>query len=95
MAKKGKILATSITFGALAVLSVGLIVGTSIAFNYESLLDVYFSKSDYSASGSAKQLCEDVVAEGIVLLKNEDNALPLSKHERKVSLFGQNSVDFV
>lgn len=95
MTKKGKFLATSISLGVLTVLSVGLIVGTSIAYNYESLLDVYFSKSDYTATSSAKKLCEDVVAEGIVLLKNEDNALPLTKKENKVAFFGQNSVDFV
>lgn len=95
MTKKGKVLATSISLGVLTVLSAGLIVGTSIAYNYESLLDVFFSKSDYSATSAAKKLCEDVVAEGIVLLKNEDNALPLNDKENKVALFGQNSVDFV
>lgn len=78
-----------------AVLSATLIAGTIIAFNYDSLLDVFFTSSEYKANVSEKELCEQVVEEGAVLLKNEDKALPLSNDELKVSLFGQNSVDFV
>ncbi len=77
------------------ILSLGLIVGTAIAYNYQDLLDVFFTKSDYEPPVDSKNLCEDVVEEGAVLLKNEDNALPLKQSERKVALLGQNSVDFV
>lgn len=34
-------------------------------------------------------------AEGIVLLKNENNVLPFSDEIKKISVFGQDSVDFV
>ena len=94
MAKKG-LKTAIITSSIAAIFSVSLIVGTNIAYSYESLLDVFFTKSDYVATNEVKQLCEDVVAEGIVLLKNEDNALPLKNDEKRISLLGQNSVDFV
>ncbi len=42
---------------------------------------------------AAKQLAAQVESEGIVLLKNENNALPLSDSEKAVSLFGRTSVD--
>ncbi|MCQ2776316.1 MAG: glycoside hydrolase family 3 C-terminal domain-containing protein [Bacilli bacterium] len=35
--------------------------------------------------------CEDAVEQGSVLLKNDNNALPLKAEERKVTLFGQAS----
>ena len=77
------------------VLSIGLIVGTPIAYQYEGLLNTFFSRSDYNSSEVEKQTCADIVRDGAVLLKNENNALPLSASERKVAVFGQNSVDFV
>lgn len=45
-------------------------------------LDLDYNKSDYSEDeiGAAEDALADQIAdEGIVLLKNEDNALPLSK----------------
>ena len=46
-----------------------------------------------SLTAAGIELAERVEAEGIVLLKNENNALPLSDSEKKVSLFGRTSVD--
>ena len=40
-------------------------------------------------------LCEEIASEGIVLIKNDENALPFTENVKKVSVFGQNSVDFV
>lgn len=91
VSKKGLIIGSSVTL----LLSVILAIGTPIAYNYENLLDVAFSSSSYSVNEEEKKLCEDVVKEGAVLLKNDNNALPLTTNERKVALFGQNSVDFV
>ena len=56
-----------------------------------------YYKSDY-ASGeemltAAQQLAQNIEAEGIVLLKNDNSALPLAKNELNVSLFGRTSVD--
>ena len=76
-------------------LSIGLIVGTPIAYQYEGLLDTFFASSDYNSTEAEKAACADIVREGAVLLKNEDKALPLGANEKKLAVFGQNSVDFV
>lgn len=44
---------------------------------------------------AAKEQSYNEVAEGSILFKNKDNALPLSTSERKVTIFGRNVVDFV
>ena len=42
---------------------------------------------------ASQELARQVEAEGIVLLRNENNALPLAESERAISLFGRTSVD--
>ena len=95
MAKNKKSLPKIIAASVASLFSIALIIGTRIAYSYESLLDVFFTIGEYKSSVTTKQLCEDVVGEGLVLLQNKDNALPLQSNEKKVALFGQNSVDFV
>lgn len=60
---------------------------------YKSIGGNYFM-SDYDTAEevveAGKILSLDTIAEGTVLLKNEDNVLPL-KSERKISLFGKNA----
>ena len=60
---------------------------TGISFEQE-----FFDKDDARENGNAvtKEICE----EGMVLLKNENNCLPL-KANAKVSVFGKNSVRLV
>lgn len=77
------------------VLSGVMAVGTAVANNYGYILDVVFSKSDYVVTDAEKAKCEEVAAEGIVLLKNDDHALPLKSNEKRVAFLGQDSVDFV
>ncbi len=59
--------------------------------------DTYYSSSWDDKDELAeyeKELCIQLEGEGATLLKNEDNALPLSQGD-KVSLFGQSSINFV
>ncbi len=94
--KKPFSLTKEIVFLAVSiVVAVALIVGTYFALIYESVINVFFGSSDYSVTDEELDLCQDVEAEGIVLLKNENNALPLSSSETSVALFGQDSVDFM
>ncbi len=72
-----------------------LIVATVVTGIYSGLITVFFSGGGTVASKEGMETCERLVAEGLVLLKNEDGALPLGKDEKKVALLGQNSVDFV
>lgn len=52
----------------------------------------YFTKA--IALAEANKLNEEIVGEGVVLLKNNDNALPIAG-SRNVSVFGKNSVNLV
>lgn len=58
---------------------------------------IYY-EADYKDKGdvlaAANELNEDINEEGIVLLKNQDGALPLSEKSR-VTVFGKNSVNLV
>ena len=94
--KKGLSLRTAVIVDVVCVvLAVALIVGNYFAWTYSGLLSVFLSSSTTITTEEGQELCEQVEAEGIVLLKNEDDALPLSSSETKVSLIGQGSVDFV
>ena len=59
--------------------------------------DTQYYKSAYknlaSLMEAGRDKAEEAMAEGIVLLRNENGALPLAEGERKVSLFGMSSVD--
>lgn len=59
--------------------------------------DTTYFKSAYSnlktLMAAGRDQAEEAMAEGIVLLRNENSALPLSESERNVSLFGISSVD--
>lgn len=46
------------------------------------------------AKRNSNEVSERIVEEGIVLLKNDNNALPLAENSR-ISVFGKNSVDIV
>ncbi len=58
----------------------------------------YKSEADYTDKASvlsaAQKLNERIVEEGIILLKNDDDALPLSSAQ-KISVFGKNSISLV
>ena len=102
--------------GVFAVLLVALIIGSTIAFQYATTINValnvstyeiikgdsdedteYF-KSDFASDEERvayeEELCATVEAEGAALLKNDNEALPLSEGA-KVSLFGHGSVDLM
>ncbi len=53
----------------------------------------YTSKQEAKAAGDAINL--EIAKEGFVLLANNNGALPLASQERKVSVFGKNSVNLV
>lgn len=93
--KKASLKSVLLVASSCLLLSGVMVAGTAVAYSYDSLLDVFFTKSEYVQNENETELCESVVKEGIVLLKNEDKALPLKGSETKVALLGQNSVDFV
>ncbi len=81
-----------------ALLSFGACVTSLFATNAENAVAPAFGKLYYAADyktreesmAAANALCEEIEEEGVTLLKNEDNALPLKKGS-KISVFGKAS----
>ncbi len=61
---------------------------------YQPNLPLYGGKERVTASKEHIALSKDVAAEGMVLLKNENQVLPLSRGS-KVALFGKGTFDYV
>ena len=76
--------------------SVSLVLGgerANITEDYrDSLYDREFDSKE-EALEAAEEFVVDVEREGIILLKNENGALPLTQSAPKVSVFGKNSVN--
>ncbi|SDB34064.1 glycoside hydrolase family 3 C-terminal domain-containing protein [Butyrivibrio sp. INlla16] len=60
-------------------------------------LDAEYYKAEHTDADSllaaSQEMAEKVESEGIVLLKNENQTLPLSSSETNISMFGRTSVD--
>lgn len=61
-----------------------LLCGSGFRFDGENMEQVY---------GISDEFCQQIEEEGAVLLKNENNTLPLAENVRKVNLFGWRSTD--
>ena len=82
-----------LTYVVCGVLIVALGIGNYFAYTYKDLITVYTSGSGTVTSDESEALCQEIEEEGMVLLTN-NGGLPLQEGA-KVSLFGQDSVDFV
>lgn len=78
------------------------IIGSVACGMYANIITQFFSRVDVdetavaAAQETSLSVIEEVESEGIVLLKNESGALPLStanEGERKVNVFGWSSID--
>ncbi len=60
-------------------------------------VDTEYFKSDYATLSemirAGRDMTVEAMAEGAILLKNEDRALPLTEGQRKISVFGITSAD--
>ncbi len=75
---------------------VDMVLGTESTMTIGDEGETYY-EADYDNEGqiaSAEAICESVVANGAVLLKNESDALPLTEGA-SVTLFGTTSANFV
>ncbi len=59
--------------------------------NYKDANGSLSNKGWYHMIADSYQFCEEAVEQGAVLLKNENNTLPLKKDERRVTLLGKGS----
>ena len=96
--KGGKVTLFSLLAGISGVLSIGVLVSSIVFSNVISrfMNGIGGNEIDETTLNEGTQLVEDIVEEGSVLLKNVDNALPLSDLEiSKVNVFGWASYDWM
>ena len=87
-------------FFILISLSLVMLIIDGLVFkNYDNInhlfkADVFDRQEFKEASLKSDDLCQKIEEEGIVLLKNKDNTLPLNQEENnRVNLFGWSSID--
>ena len=89
-----------ISVAVAAIVTTGLIIGNSIAKanenNLNSLLcpPVVLEDSLKVSKETGQQMAKQIIEEGSVLLKNNNNTLPLNSSEKKVNVFGWSSIDW-
>lgn len=95
---KKKTAKISAAVAATAMAAAMTFTGGAAAFRADAAEDAegnYYYTSDYSSRNAVltagRQLSRQISGEGYVLLKNDDNALPLSKGNH-ITVFGKNSV---
>lgn len=94
--KKAKIIQMAFMVVILAVLIVANVVlgiFSEAITTYLGGFGTNFSELNYQ---QGNQICQDITAEGVVLLRNENNALPLNAsvaNKKKVSVFGWGATD--
>ena len=94
---------SGVFLGVICATGVALGIGNHLAFGqYAPVLSNFFNPSGESdteeavaARNMGNQLAKDIEREGIVLLQNKDNVLPLDKAKaKKVNVFGHGSIDW-
>lgn len=97
MKRKSKI----IQLTSIGVILAGLIAGNAVAIHFSPMITTFlsgtgnrgFDSDEFNkTSTESDALCQKIAEEGIVLLKNEDEALPM-KEEKKINVFGWSSTD--
>mgnify|MGYP002508702686 CR=1 FL=1 len=71
------------------------VLGAVAAERYDSRVLIICERALYCVVKDSYDLCVQELEEGAVLLKNDNNALPLNASERKVSLFGSHSANII
>ncbi len=99
---RGKLIVGAASAGVIGLFAVALAVGNSLAYGkYATVLSHHLcpngdatSDSANSARNMGNQLAREIEREGIVLLKNENDTLPLDSSVNRVNVFGHGSIDW-
>lgn len=105
MMTKKNIIKATIGIASMAILSAAVVVASCLCSTYYSSIQAYmqrFASSDSTGNSAtnltndeaytqALQTCEKVESEGLTLLKNDNDTLPLASSNGKINLFGYNS----
>lgn len=90
-----------ISLAGISLIAGSLIAGNIVAFHFAPMITTFlsgtgnrdFDSDDFNkASTQSDALCQKIAEEGIVLLKNEDNCLPLTE-SKKINVFGWSSTE--
>lgn len=85
------------TIGLLAAI---VVAGNIIAFRYQDVITytlnppISDSKEAEKSKAEGNGLAQEIMGEGIVMVKNDNDVLPLNKDNKKVNIFGHNSIDY-
>lgn len=100
--KKGALIKLIVNCVIIIALLVAFIVGNSIAFKYESVINSVMAQPLVdteelsTASASGQKMAQRIMEEGTVLLKNDNGTLPLDVDETpQVNVFGWHSIDWL
>lgn len=98
--KAKKIILKAVCFVIIIAIAVGLIIGNNIAFANSLVITSFLSNStgeDFSQAAeelkNGDEICLQIAEDSIVLLRNEDNALPLSEDVTTLNVFGYGATD--
>ena len=98
---KQHLIRKAIVSGAFAALTVGAIIGISIANSVTHKNEGFITAALCSTNNDAEnvalgeKLAVQIEEEGIVLAKNDNNTLPFSHETTKVNVFGHSVVDWL
>lgn len=94
---RGKKVAVKVGTGLLCLVLAVMVVCNFVVYRFCNVINQYFTTIDLDdpeiqeARNAGLELAEEIEDEGIVLLKNDNDTLPLS--EQKVNVFGYTSID--
>ena len=104
---KSKVKVKYIVLPIVAFLLLCIMIAANIVFTMNAkIIHTYFSGNDDGKKSSVvtsadtivelgDSLVQEIGADSMVLLRNENNALPLKTEERNITVFGKNSADIV
>ena len=92
LTRKGYITRWAVIIGLIAALVIGLNVAIFTQFRtvFNNFFQPSLSRSE-ALTNATSEITERIQAEGMVLLRNENDALPLADDERRVNVFGWSS----
>lgn len=94
ISKKGFKIKWSVIIGLLMVVVIA--VNAVLFVPLQTVLTNYFTpkiERTLATKDAASKLTEEIAAEGVVLLKNENKTLPLTEDKKKVNVFGWSSTN--
>ena len=92
----------AVNFALIAIIVIAIVVGNVIIFRYENEVNTLLSppivdrEAIELSSGTGQEMSKRIMEEGAVLLRNENDTLPLDySTDKQVNVFGWRSIDWI